>query len=66
MPVTTVQRRRSATVPKVTQRLHVGICEILDVDVVADARAVGCRIVRAEDTDLVALTDGCLAGDLRQ
>ena len=46
------------------QRRHVSNCEVLDVDVVTDARAIGCRIVRAEHLDLAALAERCLAGDL--
>ncbi len=65
-PVAAVQCRGFAAAAQVGQRLQVGVGQVLHVDVVAHAGAVGCRVVGAEDRDVFALADGDLAGDLRQ
>src|SRR6266513_166994 len=62
--VTDVQRGRAAPRAQVLEGVEVRGRQILDVNVVADARAIGRRIVGAEDRDLGSLADRRLAGDL--
>ena len=45
LPVPTLSAVEAAAAGEVVERVHVGIGEIVDVDVVAYARLVGCRVV---------------------
>ncbi len=51
---------RRAAGAEVLQRLQVRIGEVVDVDVVADAGAVGRVVVGAEHPETVAVEEGCL------
>src|SRR5256884_635284 len=62
--VADVKRGRAAPRAQVLEGVEVRGRQILDVNVVADARAIGRRIVGAEDRDLGSLADRRLAGDL--
>ena len=66
VPVAAVGDQRLAAVAQVVERIQVRGGEILDVDVVAHAGAVGRRVVGAEDRQVGALADRGLAGDLDQ
>ena len=46
-----VQRDRLPAAGEVVERAHVGVGEVVDVDVVADRSAVGSRVVVAEHLD---------------
>src|ERR1039458_7095918 len=72
-----LEHRRSATVAaveggalaaaaQIAKRGRMRPREVADVDIVADAGAVGCRIVGAEDVDPGPLAERGLAGDLDQ
>src|SRR6516162_1567578 len=56
--VAAIQRHGGSAVAQVGQRCAMGLCEIADVDEIADAASVGCRIVGAVNVDLIALA-GC-------
>src|SRR5437899_489784 len=64
MSVADVQRGRAAPRAQVLEGGEVRGRQILDVNVVAVARAIGRRIVGAEDRDLGSLADRRLAGYL--
>ena len=66
VPVAAVERERLAARAQVVAGEEVCRCEILDVNVVAHAGAVGRRIISAEDRDVRPLADRSLTGDLRQ
>ena len=65
-PGAEVEARRSTSTPQVLERLHVGDGEILNVDVVTDAGAVGRVVVVAENGEMVALSHRGFAGDRDQ
>ena len=65
-PGAEVEARGSAATPQVLERLHVGDGEILNVDVVTDARAVGSVVVVAENREMGALSHRGFAGNRDQ
>ena len=64
--VAAVQCRGFAAAAQVGQGLQMGVGQVLDVDVVAHAGAVGRGVVGAEDRHVGALTDRDLAGHFGQ
>ena len=64
--VAAVQCRGFAATAQVGEGLQVGVGEVLHVDVVTYAGAVGCRVVGAENRDVRALPDSDFARNLRQ
>ena len=64
--VAAVERGARAAAAQMRERRKMRAREIADVDVVADAGSVGCRIVGAEDVELRAAAERGLAGDLDQ
>ncbi len=64
--VAAIECDRGATGTQVVHRPQVGICEVFDVDVVADTCAVGRGIVGPEDRYARAGADRCLAGDFHE
>src|SRR5262249_25566762 len=65
-PVTAVECRAGAAATQIGKRRRMSLNQVADMNVVADAGAVGGRIVSAEHLQLRTLADGCLAGDLYQ
>ena len=57
MPVPTLSAVECSAAGEVVERLDVGVGEIVDVDVVADARAVGRGVVVAEHLHRRALAE---------
>ena len=64
MAVATIKRGRRTAVAQVIQCIEVGRRQVFDVDVIAQARAVGSRVVGTEDRHLVALAGCRFAGNL--
>src|SRR6202163_2255461 len=64
--VADVESGGGAPAAQVAQGIHVSRRQVLDVDVVAHAGAVGGGIVGAEDRDVRSLAESGFAGDLDQ
>src|SRR6185436_8755740 len=65
-PVAAVQCRGFAAAAQVCQGLQMGVCQVLDMNVVADAGTVRCRVIRTENRDVRPFADDDFACDLRE
>ena len=62
--IAAVQNQAPSALAKVSEGKPVSFHQIRDMDVIAYARAIGCRVVGSEDVDMIANTEGRLAGNL--
>jgi hypothetical protein len=59
-----VRHERLAAGAQIVERIEMSAGQIVDVNVIAYAGAVGCRIVGAENREVRSLANRRLAGDL--
>ena len=66
MTVCTVQRNGISTTFQIRERSDVRTCQVIDMNIVADTRAIRCRIVRAKNRNVIPYSNGSLASNFGQ